>query len=151
MILIIGVAVVSMLQAPPPTVVFVCEHGTVKSVVAMAWFNKLAAERGLTLRAISRGTAPDPAVPGPVLEGLRGDSLTLGAFTPLLFTPADVRSAVAVISFDQPGVAATVAGKAPVTAWDSLPAVSEDYGKASAAIRRRVARIVDSLAAARKP
>ena len=41
------------------TVVFVCEHGTVKSVIALAHFQRLARERGLPLRAISRGTAPD--------------------------------------------------------------------------------------------
>ena len=40
------------------TVVFVCEHGTVKSVVALAYFRLLARERHLPIRAISRGTAP---------------------------------------------------------------------------------------------
>ena len=31
----------------PRTVVFVCEHGNVKSLIAREWFNRLAAERGL--------------------------------------------------------------------------------------------------------
>ena len=41
------------------TVLFVCEHGSAKSTVAAAHFDRLAAERGLAARAISRGTSPD--------------------------------------------------------------------------------------------
>ncbi|MGH9334858.1 MAG: hypothetical protein ACRD21_14045, partial [Vicinamibacteria bacterium] len=43
----------------PRTVVFVCEHGAAKSVIAAAHFNRLAKERELPFRAISRGTVPD--------------------------------------------------------------------------------------------
>ena len=32
-------------------VVFVCEHGAAKSLIAAAYFNKLAGERGLSARA----------------------------------------------------------------------------------------------------
>jgi quercetin dioxygenase-like cupin family protein len=131
------------------TVVFVCEHGTVKSVVAMAYFTRLTGERGLPIRAISRGTALEPRVPAPVRDGLRADGLSLGSFTPTPFTPADLGSAIAVVSFDQPGVAATVAGRVPTSAWDGLPAVSENYAVARDSIRLRVAGLVDSLARAR--
>ena len=41
----------------PPRVVFVCEHGSVKSLVAMMYFNHRAQERGLKFRAIARGLA----------------------------------------------------------------------------------------------
>ncbi len=142
-----------MAQSPPPraandsqTVVFVCEHGTVKSVVAMAYFTKLAQERHLRLRAISRGTNPDSRVPSLVQDGLRADGLRLGPFTPTRFSPADLSSAVAVISFDQPSVATLVAGRLPTSAWDGMPAVSDDYGVARDAIRRRVTELMDSLA-----
>ena len=37
---------------PAATVVFVCEHGAAKSVVAAAHFNRMARERGLAVRAI---------------------------------------------------------------------------------------------------
>ena len=59
------------------TVVFVCEHGAVKSVVAAAIFNQLAADRGLPFRAISRGTDPDAAVPAPGRDGLRSEGLAV--------------------------------------------------------------------------
>jgi arsenate reductase len=36
-------------------VVFVCEHGAAKSVIAAAYFNKLAKERNLPYEAVCRG------------------------------------------------------------------------------------------------
>jgi arsenate reductase len=132
------------------TVVFVCEHGTVKSVVALAYFRLLAQQRHLPIRAISRGTAPDSAVPGLVRDGLRRDGLALGPFTPSRFTLNDLASAIAVISFDQPGVAGMVGGRVPTARWDGLPAVSENYPIARDSIMRRVARLVDSLDRARR-
>jgi protein-tyrosine-phosphatase len=53
------------------TVVFVCEHGSAKSVVAAANFNRLAGERGLGLRAVSRGTDPDAEIAPNAEAGLR--------------------------------------------------------------------------------
>jgi len=41
-----------------PTVVFVCEHGAAKSVIATTDFNKIAAERGLHARAVYRRINP---------------------------------------------------------------------------------------------
>jgi protein-tyrosine-phosphatase len=143
-------------QAPPKslpdsqTVVFVCEHGTVKSVVALAYFRQLAQRRHLPIRAISRGTAPDSSVPSLVRDGLRRDGLTLGPFTPSRFTLADVASAITVISFDQPSVASLVDGRVPTTGWDGLPSVNENYPIARDSIRHRVARLVDSLDRARR-
>jgi arsenate reductase len=132
------------------TVVFVCEHGTVKSVIALAYFRQLAQERHLNIRAISRGTAPDSAVPARVREGLRLDGLQLGPFTPAEFTLADLASAITVISFDQAKVAQMVGGRVPTAQWDGLPAVSDDYRIARDSIRQRITRLVDSLDRARK-
>ena len=156
-LLLLGAPARLSAQGPPgktvpdsQTVVFVCEHGTVKSVVALAWFRQLAKERRLSIRAISRGTAPDSGVPARVREGLRLDGLHLGPFTPARFTLADLASAIAVIAFDQPKVADMVGGRVPSARWDGLPAVSEDYRIARDSIRDRVARLVDSLDRARR-
>lgn len=130
------------------TVVFVCEHGAAKSVVAMAYFEQLVSERKLPFTAISRGTNPDSAVPPLVLNGLAADGLRLGGFTPRKFSLADLASAITVISFDQPEVAVLVGSRLPSSAWDGLPAVSENYAIARDSIRRRVQVLVDSLAKA---
>lgn len=41
-------------EGSPQQVVFVCEHGNVKSLMAASYFNQLAAQRGLRWRAVSR-------------------------------------------------------------------------------------------------
>ena len=127
------------------TVVFVCEHGTVKSVIAMAYFDRLVRERGLPFRAVSRGTAPDSIVPGFVREGLRLDGLPLGDFTPMPLSERDL-AATLIVSFDQPGVAQFVGTRAPTAAWDKLPSVTAHYPTARDSIKLRIAALVDSLA-----
>jgi len=145
-----------MIELPPPhvqqaqadsqTVVFVCEHGTVKSVLALAWFRKYAAERGLKVRAVSRGTALDSAIPAPVMAGMRGDGIAPGVFTPTLLSDVDIATAALIVSFDNPGALSRAAGRTKTMQWDKLPAVSADYRVASDTIRARVRRLVDSLA-----
>jgi arsenate reductase len=126
------------------TVVFVCEHGAAKSVVAAAHLNKLAKERGLPVRAVSRGTAPDAAVPPTIRQGLQGEQLVLdAAFTPTLVTADDVRGAARVITFDV--TLPADAGTAAVTRWDALPAFSDGYAAASAAIAAKVEALVSAL------
>ena len=59
--LLLGLGLVACAQHPAPRpdeVVFVCEHGAAKSVVAAQYFNKLAGERGLAVRAVARGAEP---------------------------------------------------------------------------------------------
>ena len=60
----------------PARVVFVCEHGSVKSLIAMDYFNRSARERGLAYRAVARGTAPEATVQ--VMERARDNGLLIG-------------------------------------------------------------------------
>jgi arsenate reductase len=136
-------------QPVPQTVLFVCEHGAAKSVVAAAHFNKLAAERGLPFRAISRGTAPDPTVPPRIVDGLKGERLTMPTgFAPALVTSREVSSASRVVTFDVTLPVSTVASR--VTSWNNLPAFSDGYGPASAAIAEKVKNLLQELEAAAK-
>ena len=59
------------------TVVFVCEHGVAKSVLATTYFNKLAGERGLPYRATFRGTDPQAELSVSALKGLREDGIEI--------------------------------------------------------------------------
>src|ERR1700755_547517 len=63
-------------------VVFVCEHGTVKSVVALEHFNRLAEARRLDVVGVSRGTRPDSVVPDVVSRGLLLDGFDVSLFSP---------------------------------------------------------------------
>ena len=125
-------------------VLFVCEHGTVKSLLAKVLFEQYAAEVGLTVQAVSRGTRADSAVPPWMLLGLAADHVDLGTWRPQPLAPADLANASYVVSFDVPA-SATAAAPVPRALWDSLPSVSRDYASGRDAIRARVRHLVDSL------
>ena len=80
-------------------VVFVCEHGNVKSLMAASYFNQLAEQRGLRVRAISRGSAPDSnTVPQPVATRLRADGVDVSNFHPAKVEAAEVAEAARVVT-----------------------------------------------------
>jgi arsenate reductase len=131
-------------------IVFVCEHGTVKSVVAAALFNKLARERGLAAVALSRGTAPDSALPALVRDGLLADGAGPWRARPTRLTAADVAGASLFVSFDQP-IDALVDRRVPVRRWDGTPSVMASYRAGRDAILERVRALVAELERARGP
>jgi arsenate reductase len=133
--------------APGATVLFVCEHGAAKSVIAAAHFNQIAKQRGLPYRAVARGTAPDPAIPGGVRQGLAQAGLELSVEKPLMVGQADVDGATRIVTFEIALPPAVASSSKPPTDWKAVPAVSADFGVASAEIRRRVEALIDELAA----
>jgi arsenate reductase len=129
------------LQTP---VLFICEHGAAKSVIAAAWFNRYASERGLSLRAISRGITPDSEFPQPVINGLANEGLKPDSSTPLLLSAQDLAGAARVITFDQPGVAGRLPPATIAQSWDGLPPVSAGFEAAQVAIVGRVAQLFET-------
>ena len=121
-----------------PSVVFVCEHGSAKSLVAATLFDQMAKERGLQVRAVSRGLRPDPEVPAPVVRALADDGFDVGSFRPLALAEADVRSALRVVAIGVDLEAVAAAAKAGVVRWDGIPPVSTRYPEARAAIEARL-------------
>lgn len=132
------------------TVLFVCEHGTVKSVLAKVLFEQYAREAGLSMRAESRGTHADSVVPPWMINSLALDQIQLGTWQPRTLRPADLSNAAYIVSFDVSPDATAAAG-APREQWDGLPSVSQDYGKGRDAIKARIRHLVDSLKRAEQP
>ncbi|HVG08207.1 MAG TPA: hypothetical protein VNM67_10915 [Thermoanaerobaculia bacterium] len=138
----------ALMGAPEPkpaaTVLFVCEHGSAKSVVAAAHFNRLAATRGLPFRAISRGTEPDSEMAPAAVEGLRGDGLKPDDLTPSKLEQADLDAAVRVVTFCSlpPGLQA----RSPIEQWE-VPPVSTEYAASREAMRLQIERLLQELAA----
>jgi protein-tyrosine-phosphatase len=124
-------------------VVFVCEHGAAKSVIATAYFNKLAAERGLPDRAIYRGANPQAELSVSALKGLREDGLAVPSAKPSPITTGDVTKATYIfaIGCSLPSQA-TSSGK--TASWDDVP---DDQGYAAQrdAIKKHVERLLDQL------
>ena len=138
----------ALMAAPEPkpaaTVLFVCEHGSAKSVVAAAHFNQIAASRGLPFRAISRGTEPDAEMAPAAVEGLRGDGLKPDDAAPSKLEQADLDAAVRVVTFCAlpPGLHA----KSPVEQWE-VPPVSTGYAASREAMLARIERLLTELGA----
>jgi arsenate reductase (thioredoxin) len=124
-------------------VLFVCLHASAKSLIAAEYFNKRAAEQGLPFRGISAGTDPDASVPPHVVAGMLGDGYDVSARTPLRLTRELAAPARIAITFE-PDLGPYVDPRCRVERWQ-VPAVSEDYGIASAAIRGRVDALISSL------
>jgi hypothetical protein len=130
--------------------VFVCEHGSVKSLVASLYFNRRAQQRGLPYRAVARGVAPDTAVPLSVREGLKADGFDVSDFVPQLFQASDAEHAALVVSFDR-DITKMVGGSVRHLKWDDLPGVLADYPRGRDAIVRQVDALVDDLARSASP
>lgn len=130
-------------MAQTPTVVFVCEHGSAKSIIAAAHLNRLARERRLNLRAVARGTDPDATIPPHVLQGLLAEGLRPDQGKPGRLSPDDLRSAIRLIAFcDLPR---EYHGQVPVERWSDVPPVSQGYEPARDMIAQHVSALLDAL------
>ena len=147
LMLVMGVAMaVAQPQATggqEPTVVFVCEHGAAKSVIATAYFNKIAAERGLRARATYRGVNPQTDLSVSAMKGLKEDGLTVEEHKPAPISQSDVNDATVIfaIGCTLPSNA-QASGKA--RSWDDVPD-DRGYGPTRDAIKLHVEELVDRL------
>jgi protein-tyrosine-phosphatase len=134
----------SAATAKPPTILFLCPHGAAKSVLASAYFQRAAKERGLNVHVVSAGTDPDPQVAPAVASHLRKNGYELPIDKPRRATAQDVSTADVVISIgcDLRGLPAPTG---TVLKWDDVPAPSEDFARADEKIRERVMQLVDAL------
>jgi len=122
-------------------IVFVCEHGAAKSILAAAYFNQLARKMGLDLQAVARGTNPDNELSPQTVKGLSEDGLTPTETAPQKLTEADVQSAQRVIAFCE--LPTEYQGQAKIERWDDIPPVSENYEQARDAIVERIHQMLD--------
>jgi arsenate reductase len=121
-------------------VLFICEHGSAKSVIAAAHYERLARERGIDAHAASRGTDTDAEFPPHVLAGLRSDGLEPLDDAPVAFSEDDVTQGTKIITFCSPAMLPE--GTTPSEVWDDVPPVSEGYERARDEIVRRVERLI---------
>ena len=126
------------------TLVFLCPHNAAKSVMAAAFFDRLAAERGLGFRADSAGTEPDDEPSPAVVAALREEGIDVAGHRPRLVGRRDLVAAHRVIS-----LGCDLGDLAPsgvrVERWDDVPPASRDLAAAREAIRRHVEALVTDL------
>jgi arsenate reductase len=140
--LILGALMIAPEPQPAGIILFVCEHGSAKSMVAAAHFNQIAAARGLPFRAISRGTVPDAAMAPAAVEGLLGDGLKPDEPAPSKLEQADLDAAARVVTFCAlpPGLQA----RSPVEQWE-VPPVSTEYAASRDAMLAQIERLLLEL------
>jgi len=130
-------------------IVFVCEHGAAKSVIAAKELEKLARERGISIQAVSRGTTPETDIPLLVRTGLKADGIEIGTMKPVHVKPEDLRDAARVISFG-PDVSAIAGQKLKVEDWSATPDVSGNFPVARDYIVKRLEILLDQIAEAKR-
>ena len=124
-------------------VLFVCQHGSAKSVVAAHYLHELAASQGVAIECLSAGVDPDDAIPLHVVTGLTGDGLHFDGTRPRVLTQTLVDRATHVVSFAC-DLAPQLRTKQVIT-WDDIPAVSDGYAPARDAIVARLQPLLDAI------
>lgn len=127
----------------PTIVLFICEHGYAKSLVAALHFERLAAARNLRVRAFARGVEAGAQVPPPIEQGLASDGFRVGAFAPARFTDAEVSQADFVVLIS---VAPDLAGRTQgVLHWDDVSPLSENYERARGELVAHLTQLLDRI------
>jgi len=127
-------------------VLFVCQHGNVKSLMAASYFNQMAQQRGLAVRAVARGTAPNSdTVPSPIAQSLKGDGFDVSEFHPAAVSAADVSSSRRVITIGTTLPGDAQAGPPKLEAWNDVPPADADYGATRNSLKSHVDGLLNEL------
>ena len=131
-------------QRSAQPIIFVCEHGAARSVIAAAWFNKLAAEKRLAFRAVARGVTPQNDLSASTVAGLRRDGVEFPSDKPRGLTKAETDSAAAVMTFYP--LPPAMKPERPESTYE-VPAPGDGYDQSRDAILVHVRALLDELRA----
>ena len=144
-IVIALVAAMTLLQAQTTKkIVFVCEHGAAKSVIAATEFQRMAKDRGLNFEIVSRGTVPDAEFAPGVRAGLRADGLDAGPGNPVKVSKQDLAGATKVVSFG-PDLSSLLPQGAKSLDWSATPSPSKDYRVARDYVRQQLRGLLEEI------
>ena len=136
----------------PAQVVFVCRNGVSMSVWATAYFNRLAAARGLQERAVARAAISSyTAVPFRMMFALAVDGFRLDGYRPHVVSAEDVQDAARVVivrGTDDTVLPSDAQAKVSGSeVWQGFPPMREEYFASRSALRARVEDLVERIAA----
>jgi len=130
-------------STPRPLVLFVCQYGTVKSAVAREAFRRRAAERGSSVRAISRGITPQDHLSEDLRERLRLDGLDAARDPVAQLDQVTLDAADIVVVFD-PLPSSLV--RADARDWSEMPSMNSEYDQARAFLDPRIEALLIEIA-----
>ena len=126
---------------------FVCLHGSAKSLIAAEYLTRKAHERGIDAVGASLGEEPDKAVPPHVVENMATKGFDLRGYVPRQLTAKGLATADTIVTFG-----CDVSGLVPpgkqVVSWASCPAVSDGFPPAWDFITASVDRLLERMPAA---
>jgi arsenate reductase (thioredoxin) len=130
-------------HAQSKKIVFVCEHGSAKSIIAISYFNKIAKERNLSWEAVSRGTTPDAEISAKTKKLLTDDHMPIPAVKPQALAQKDIDEANQVILFYP--LPKNLESRDNLEYWLGIDAVNGDFQKLRDDILARLLPLIDSL------
>ena len=141
--ILIGVFFGLECYAQSKKIVFVCEHGSAKSIIAISYFNKIAKEKNLSWEAVSRGTSPDAEISAKTKELLADDNMPVPALKPQQLTQKDIDEAEQVILFYP--LPKSLEGRDNLDYWLGIDAVNGDFERLRDDIVAKLLPLIDSL------
>jgi arsenate reductase (thioredoxin) len=130
-------------MAQKKKVVFVCEHGAAKSVIAAAYFNKMAKERNLDYEAVCRGNVPDSVVSQSAKEGLTQDAILDVSVQPTKLSALDTIATERIILFTK--LPRDFDTKIETEDWSGIKNIDADYKQRRDAIIKNINTLLDTL------
>ena len=125
----------------PPSVLFVCPAGTVKSAIARETLKARAGALGVAVDVQSRGLHVEDHVSPALAAALRADGVNPAAEPARALQDTDVARADIVIAFDE---AAQAPQMQRARVWD-IPSWNSDYSGAKAALATHVDDLIAGL------
>ena len=133
-------------EPPVRHVLFVCEHGSVKSAMAALMLDRIAAERGLPVRGMSRGIAvTDGAMPDAIAGALAADGIDGTGFEAQPLRQRDIDEAALVVLIGVQLPPSLQPNARPFWSWSDVPAATQDYAAARAAILEHLEVIAEGF------
>jgi protein-tyrosine-phosphatase len=126
------------------TVVFVCLHGSAKSLLAAQYFGRLAIQRRVDVAAVAAGVEPEPEIPPKVIAGFLEDGIDVRGRRPRAVTGEELAKACHVVSFGC-DLGEMVPPGLSVERWDDVPPVSDGFPVARDVIVGRLPRLLAKL------
>jgi arsenate reductase len=141
--LLLAFLVTQPAMAQEKKVIFVCEHGAAKSVIAASYFNKMAKERNLDYVAECRGTFPDSVVSPGIKDGLTKDKVFDPNTKPQQLLISDTTNVERIILFTT--LPPELKTNIETENWSNIENVDADYEKRRNAITKKITELLDSL------
>jgi arsenate reductase len=140
---VLATLLTQVVMAQEKKIIFVCEHGAAKSVIAASYFNKLVKERNLDYVAECRGTSPDSVVSASTKAGLTNDKMFGPSTKPRKLLISDVVNVERIILFTK--LPADINANIKIENWSDIQNVDAEYEKRRDAIVKKIGELLDSL------